>query len=53
MSAAAVNLGDFSFQMSAPFDDFHEKVRIVRHRLSNHRRATLVGKLWGLLTAAL
>jgi hypothetical protein len=53
MSAAAVNLGDFSFQVSAPFDEFLEKVRVTHHRLQHHRRVTLVGKLWRLLTAAL
>lgn len=53
MTVAAVSLGDFSFQMSAPFDEFFEKVRVTHHRLQHHRRVTLVGKLWGMLTAAL
>lgn len=53
MSAAAVPLGDFSVQMAAPFDEFLEKVRITHHRLVRHRRVGLIGKLWGMLTAAL
>lgn len=53
MRAAAVTLGDFSVQMAAPFDEFLDMVRVTHHRIVRHRRVGLVGRLWGMLTAAL